>query len=68
MEPIGPRFGSAVPPASGILDRETSLAGAERGGGTKWYRPSCRSADCGENVTCLRLTATARLPHRARRS
>jgi len=68
MEPIGPRFGSALPSASGIQDGKTRLPGAERGGGTKWYRPSCRSADCGENVTCLRLTATARLPHRARRS
>jgi len=27
-----------------MLDRETRLPGAERGGGTKWYRPSCRSA------------------------
>jgi hypothetical protein len=68
MEPIGPRFGSALPSASGTQDGKPRLPGAERGGGTKWYRPSCRSADCGENVTCLRLTATAQLLHRARRS
>jgi len=66
VEPIGPRFGSALPPV--WVDGTEKLAGAERDGGTKWYRPSCRSADCGENVTCLRLTATARLPDRARRS
>ena len=59
MEPIGPRFGSALPPASADTGQKTGPAGAEGGGGTKWYRPSCRSANCRENVTCLRLTATA---------
>src|SRR3954449_5726134 len=50
-------------PGLGDAGPRNSPTRAERGGGTKWYRPSCRSADCGENVTCLRLTATARLPH-----
>jgi len=55
VEPIGPRFGSAVSPAPGMQDRQARRAGTEHRGGTKWYRRGCRSADCGENVTCWRL-------------